>query len=125
LYIGPKAMQEYATLLKETMPTPIPVANTGGPGTAEGHWRETTFDHELMTGYAEDSGTLLSRMTVAALADLGYTVEFSAADDYALPLYPAVSGAKNADVERKLQQYCKTTCPKVKKEKKMLWCGCC
>jgi hypothetical protein len=129
LYIGPKAMQEYATLLQETIPTPIPVANTGGPGTAGGHWRETTFDHELMTGYAEDTaGTPLSRMTVAALADLGYTVEFAAADDYTLPLHPAVVGTRTRTdhVERKLQQYCKTTCPKkVQQEKKKRWCGCC
>lgn len=115
---GPKAMQEYATLLKETTPKPIPVANTGR------HWRETTFNHELMTGYAEEeSGTgtttiPLSRMTVAALADLGYTVEFSAADDYKLSLYPATVGIET-EFECKSRHYCKTTTfPKVKPEKR-------
>lgn len=126
LYIGPKAIHEYAVLMRETQPKNIPVANTGGPGTAEGHWRETIFDYELMTGYAEEAGTRmpLSRMTVAALADLGYTVDFSAADDYKLPLHPAVVGT-TTDVKSTLRHYCMATFPEVKGEKKKRWCGCC
>lgn len=31
----------------------VPVENTGGTGTADGHWRESVFDAELMTGFIE------------------------------------------------------------------------
>ena len=29
----------------------MPVENSGGPGTADSHWRESVFDNELMTGW--------------------------------------------------------------------------
>ena len=59
--------------------------HTGGPGTAEGHWRETTFDDELMTGFIEQGEMPLSRMTIASLQDLGYEVNLDAANAYQLP----------------------------------------
>ena len=68
--------------------------HTGGPGTAEGHWREATFDHELMTGYVEQGEMPLSRMTIASLQDLGYQVSFGNADDYSLPT-PAARAARS------------------------------
>jgi hypothetical protein len=53
----------------------VPVQETGGPGTADAHWRESTFDTELMTGIAENVGAMpLSRMSILSLADLGYVV---------------------------------------------------
>jgi len=64
----------------------VPVENTGEPGTRDGHWRESTFDTELMTGFAENSGPMpLSLMTIGALADLGYVVNTAAADPYTVP----------------------------------------
>lgn len=62
----------------------VPVANTGGPGTADAHWRESTFGNELMTGYLGSSNPL-STQTIAGLADLGYGVDLGAADAYGLP----------------------------------------
>lgn len=64
----------------------VPVEGTGGEGTAESHWRETTFGSELMTGFSEQIGTFqpLSRVTIAAMDDLGYVVDYSAADPYSL-----------------------------------------
>lgn len=62
------------------------VENTGGSGTAGNHWKETIYDHEIMTGYVESGGNMpLSRLTVAALKDLGYVVDLEAADAYILP----------------------------------------
>ena len=45
------------------------------------------FDTELMTGYAERRGVAMpiSRMTVGALEDLGYSVNYAAADPYTIP----------------------------------------
>lgn len=62
----------------------VPVENEGGPGTALGHWRESVFGDELMTGYIGDDPAPLSRLTVAALADQGYGVDLGAADPYSL-----------------------------------------
>lgn len=60
----------------------VPVENTGGSGTANSHWRETTFGSELMTGFANAPPMPLSIMTVRSLADIGYTINGFAADPY-------------------------------------------
>lgn len=61
----------------------VPLENTGGSGTAEVHWRETVFDRELMTGYAETTGDMpFSRLTLGALTDYGYEVNEQAADPF-------------------------------------------
>ena len=79
-------MKEYGLLKGATVkPTPVPVENTGGPGTADSHWRETVFRNEMMTGFVGPSGNPLSRMTVASLQDLGYVVDLNAAEPYSLP----------------------------------------
>jgi hypothetical protein len=71
VFTGQNVMREFARLIGERNPTPIPVENTGGPGTRMGHWRESVFGNELMTGFLSGSQQPLSRMTVAALQDLG------------------------------------------------------
>lgn len=93
-FTGAGALAEYATLGGSG---DIPVENTGGPGTAEGHWRETTFDDELMTGFLGTTDNPLSRMTAAGLADLGYEVDLAAAEEYALP-EPATAGTPTSVV---------------------------
>lgn len=64
----------------------VPVENTGGPGTMNGHWRETVLRNELMTGFINGGGVAnpLSQLTVRSLADLGYTVDPAAADPFSL-----------------------------------------
>lgn len=61
----------------------VPVENTGGSGTRDSHWRESVFTNEAMTGWL-DSVTPLSRMTIASLADMGYSVDLDAADPFTL-----------------------------------------
>lgn len=56
-----------------------------GAGTQYGHWRELVFDHELMTGYIDPPRPPFSRMSMAALGDLGYTVDVEQAEDYTMP----------------------------------------
>jgi len=60
----------------------VPVENTGGSGTANSHWRETTFGTELMTGFANASPMPVSVMTVRSMADIGYTINNASADPY-------------------------------------------
>ena len=62
--------------------TPVPVENQGGPGTADGHWRESIMGGELMTGYISFIGNPLSTITVGSLSDLGYTVSYLNSDPY-------------------------------------------
>lgn len=86
LFIGQAAMIEYGKLLGTSDLIAVPVANTGGGGTREGHWRESTFDSELMTGFDDPGRNAMSRLTIASLRDLGYQVNLDAADPYSLPL---------------------------------------
>ena len=63
----------------------VPVANTGGPGTADAHWRESVFGNELMTGYLDSGSNPLSAITVGSLSDIGYGVELGASDPFGTP----------------------------------------
>ncbi|NJD10281.1 MAG: hypothetical protein FIB01_07490, partial [Gemmatimonadetes bacterium] len=76
-------------------PAGVPVENTGGGGTRDLHWRESVFGTELMTGWISAAGTPnpLSAITIASLADLGYTVDLSRADPY------WISGAQGYQLE--------------------------
>jgi hypothetical protein len=71
----------------------VPVEGTGGSGTANSHWRETTFNTELMTGFVDAGGNPFSRMTIGALKDLGYEVNLPGADDYTIFLDAMRAGA--------------------------------
>jgi len=64
--------------------TPVPVENSGGPGTRDSHWLETVFKHELMTGYINSGVNPLSATTIGSLQDLGYVVDVTAADPFNL-----------------------------------------
>lgn len=51
-----------------------------GVGSRDSHWRESVFGNELMSPFISGSNNPISRVTVASLADLGYTVNMNAAD---------------------------------------------
>ena len=82
-FTGVNARREYRTLGGTGN---FPVENTGGPGTRDSHWREATFNKELMTGFINTGTNPLSRMSIASLKDLGYpAVNLGVADTYTLP----------------------------------------
>jgi len=83
-FVGPRAVQEWRALGGTGN---VPVENTGGSGTKLSHWRETSFDSEIMTGFIERNGipNPLSRVTIGSMADLGYIVTYAAANAYTLP----------------------------------------
>ncbi|MSV31719.1 MAG: peptidase [Bryobacterales bacterium] len=89
---GVNAKREYGAL-KGMGPVKVPVENTGGPGTRDGHWRESVFKTELMSGFIGAPGNPISKLTVASLQDLGYTVDLKAAEPYALPNLMALAEA--------------------------------
>lgn len=83
-FVGATAMHEYG-VLRGSGSTPVPVENRYGPGFANVHWRKSEFGAELMSSFPESGVEALSRITLASLFDLGYAVDFAAADAYALP----------------------------------------
>jgi hypothetical protein len=92
-FTGAAAKAEFGKL-KGTGPAAVPVENTGGAGTRDSHWRESVFRNELMTGFVGAANNPLSRMTVGSLQDLGYVVDFKAAEAYSLPnLFALAEGA--------------------------------
>ena len=81
----------------------VPLETGGGSGTALVHWSKSVFDNELMTGFVEAAGVAmpLSIVTIGSLQDLGYTVDYNAADAYRLPGHlVADSGAYSAEFGR-------------------------
>lgn len=85
-YIGEKGRQGCVAVGGTvTCATSVPLESGGGAGTAESHWRETTFGNELMTGYVNPSPNPLSKMTIGSLVDLGYVTNDLDFDDYTIP----------------------------------------
>jgi hypothetical protein len=74
----------------------VPVENTGGTGTRDGHWRESVFANELMTGWVNSSSNPLSALTIESLKDLGYGANPGAASNFTL------SASSGSSVSRKL-----------------------
>ena len=107
---GANAMREYGTLRNTDSPTFVPVANTGGAGTREGHWRESVFDSELMTGFDNPGQNALSRLTIASLQDIGYQVNYDKADAFILPFALLSTRAMN----RKQSHQCRSKRPDFK-----------
>lgn len=85
VFTGAGAMEEYRVLRGAEDLRPVPVANEGGAGSRDSHWREFVFRNELMSPTIASAGNPMSRMSVASLGDLGYQVDLAAADAYALP----------------------------------------
>jgi PKD repeat protein len=82
-YIGSNALREYQALGGTGN---IKLENLYGPGTCEGHWKENVFGTELMTGFLNGNvANPLSKMTLASMQDLGYSIDLSKADSYTIP----------------------------------------
>jgi len=79
-----------------------PVENEGGAGTKCGHWKETVLQDELMTGWLTGDRQPLSRLTAAALGDLGYYVNLAAADAYVVPAAVVQGAVKGWRIEEEL-----------------------
>lgn len=84
-YIGEKGVEEYSRLFNQNFSS-VPVEPF-----VEGHWDAVALDLELMNPFSEggfdlpaDSEPLmrLSRLTIGALEDMGYDVNYAASDTY-------------------------------------------
>ena len=74
-FTGPNAVREFNATFGRTA-TSVPLQ-----AGVRAHWDETVFGTELMTPLA-DNANQISRVTVGALADMGYTVNYAAAENY-------------------------------------------
>jgi Ca2+-binding RTX toxin-like protein len=84
-YTGVHALAAYRILINEPIATSVPIETDGGSGTAGVHWDDLTFGSELMTGYTSNGVMPLSAMSIGALEDLGYSVDYSKADSFTMP----------------------------------------
>jgi len=82
-FVGSSTVAAYRAMGGGAQST-VPVENTGAAGTRDGHWRESVFGNELMTGWIGIGGNPMSALTIASLEDLGYTANQSAASPYTI-----------------------------------------
>jgi hypothetical protein len=81
-FLGAGAISAYRTM--GGTQAYVPVENTGGTGTRDGHWRESVFADELMTGWVSSRSNPLSALTIESLKDLGYGANPGAASNFTL-----------------------------------------
>ena len=75
----------------------VPLENTAVQGSADSHWRESVFNAELLTPVAELGGAMpFSVVSAAAMQDLGYAVNLSAAQAFSLSVSAVTVGAPRA-----------------------------
>lgn len=93
VFKGPFAIERFLAIGGDDYDgEPVPVANQGGQGTRDSHWRESVFANELMTGFLDPSlENPLSVVTLASLADQFYSVDFSEADPFQITVSGAVA----------------------------------
>lgn len=99
-YTGTNGLAQYKGL--GGLVAAVPVEDSYGEGTKCGHWKESVFQSELMTGFASKSAMPLSRITLGALADLGYSVNYAAADAYTIPSVSAQSLEGTVEIRERL-----------------------
>lgn len=80
-FIGPVATAQFNAIFGRN-DSGVPIENSGAPGTRDTHWRESVLGSELLTGFIDAGVNAISRITVGALADLGYVVDLGAADSF-------------------------------------------
>ncbi len=110
-YLGREAREEFINM---GFTGDLFIEGDGSVGTQCGHWDEVQLDRELMTGYAESTpGMPLSKITVGNLEDMGYTVNYDAADDFS-PTYTPNRRRDYENMELKSDNLCTDygVCPK-------------
>lgn len=94
-YVGPKGLATYRQLTNDPNKTFVPVTSDNG------HWLESIFRDELLTPMISFSNDVIfSRLSVAALEDLGYAVDYAQADAFVLP-----AGVRSAESTQNLELF--------------------
>ena len=61
----------------------VPLEQGAGEGSDNAHWQESLFKAEIMTAFVDDNAPF-ARLSLAGLEDLGYDVNYSKAEFFAL-----------------------------------------
>ena len=86
-FVGSNARARWTLMGGPASPASVPVEGCGGGGTVNGHWRESSFGDEMMTGYISAPGggrNPLSALTIASMADMGYSVDMAQAEAFTI-----------------------------------------
>lgn len=97
-FTGPLAIARFDEVGGKDYPgAKVPVENLGGGGTRNGHWRESVFGSELLTGYYNPGVTNpFSVVTIASMEDLGYAeIDYDVAEPYRLPSPESVAALRD------------------------------
>lgn len=92
-FTGPNAVKYYNSVFG-TAASGVPIEQDGGEGTAYAHWTESIFGDEILTGFIGTSNPI-SVITVGAYDDMGYEVNYNAADPYTPPAIVDGGGGGN------------------------------
>ena len=85
-FIGPRAVAAFDSAGgTDYAGAKVPVADVGGVGSQDSHWRESVMQTELMTPVVIPGTNPLSIVTLASLADLGYAIDPDGVDSYTVP----------------------------------------
>jgi len=85
-FIGPAGLAAYQALGGGGSGVPVENVGAVGGGRRDVHWRQSSLGNEVMTSLIAGPGVAmpLSTFTIGSLADLGYEVDFGAADSYSI-----------------------------------------
>lgn len=64
----------------------VPVENSGLEGSADGHWRESVMEDELMGPFLAFGAQPLSAITLESLYEIGYEINLREAESYAFSM---------------------------------------
>lgn len=78
----------FGDLLGTYQQNSVPITTNEGKGSDFSHWNKRVFGNEVMT-HAAGGGEALSELTIAAIHDIGWNVNYGAAQSYSNPLKQA------------------------------------
>lgn len=84
-FTGVNATREFnRTFTRSDIGVPLYEVGSPGDGSYGAHWRDSVFSKEMMVSAGDPNvtGYPISRITVASMADIGYSVNYAAADAY-------------------------------------------
>jgi hypothetical protein len=88
-YLGENAVEAFESTPNRAPGSSLLIEQDGGGGTACGHFDEVQLRSEVMTGFlttnTQTGISELSTITIGSLQDMGYTVNFAAADAFSIP----------------------------------------
>ncbi|MEM9827505.1 MAG: pre-peptidase C-terminal domain-containing protein [Planctomycetota bacterium] len=100
-FLGENTVREYNAMLGGGNETTVPMygdLNPNARGSHASHWDEAVFRNEIMTPFLNRGSNPVSRLTIAQAEDLGYGVNYAAAEAYTFPTSGRSGGEGEDDI---------------------------